>query len=243
MNTQQEKERVGFSLGRRGFTLLELLTVMAIMLLLMGMTLGTYYGFTRSAGMQGATSNLRATLYEARQFAVTHRRRTHVLFWRDGTNSHYVACMEDGHAAQSTAPNSMWLIADYPMKWDQVRLEKQEIFNLTATNTGIIITNGADRLTATNEATGQPVLWNSSDRYGWALQAQSHLPEGITFEDALHAPNAPQEVIFKSDGTTLLDTGYYAIRLWEQYSTRPAQKYVVVRSMTGQIQVRDDLPP
>ena len=43
---------------KRGFTLLELLTVMAIMVILMSIAGASYYGMSRGAAIRGAASNM-----------------------------------------------------------------------------------------------------------------------------------------------------------------------------------------
>lgn len=71
-----------------GFTLVELLVVMGIMGLLIFAAMPMFNGLTRSAGMKGATMQLRTTLSLARQWAITHRETTYVLFPTvDATNS------------------------------------------------------------------------------------------------------------------------------------------------------------
>lgn len=217
--------------SRAGFTLLELLTVMAIMLMLMGMVMGSYYGFLRGAGLTSAVTNVRSTLSLARQFAVTHRCKTHVLFWQDGTNAHYVVCMQEGQQQNNASPLKV-----YPPRWKDGELVGQEVFNLTTSTAGLVSTNGTDYLTASN-STGV-IAWNRGDHYGWAIRAQAHLPEGIAFGDGKPA-SAPPPVLFNSDGTTpVVAAGYYSILVKEQYPTNSAgQKEIRVQGLTGQVQV------
>ena len=63
-----------------GFTLLELLTVMAIMLLIMGATVAAFFGIGQGGRRRGAVSNLVSTLSVARQSAITQRTRAQVIF-------------------------------------------------------------------------------------------------------------------------------------------------------------------
>lgn len=72
---------------RRGFTLVELLVVMGIMALIIMAATPMFNGMTRSSGMQGATMQLRSTLSLARQWAITHRVNTYVVFPNSDTNS------------------------------------------------------------------------------------------------------------------------------------------------------------
>lgn len=64
----------------RGFTLVELLMVMGIMAILLLAAGPMWNGLTRSTGLKGATMQLRTTLALARQWAITHRENTYVVF-------------------------------------------------------------------------------------------------------------------------------------------------------------------
>ena len=67
--------------GRLGFTLLELLVVMAIMLLLMTVGIGGYFSMRRGAEMRGAVTSVQTTFMLARQQAVTKRKTVGVNFY------------------------------------------------------------------------------------------------------------------------------------------------------------------
>lgn len=80
-----------------GFTLLELLVVMGIMLLLMSTGVAGYFGMRRGAEMRGASSTVQTTLMLARQQAITKRRTVDVNFLQRGeTNSIQVIETETG---------------------------------------------------------------------------------------------------------------------------------------------------
>lgn len=81
--------------GRRGFTLLELLTVMVIMSILLATGVVSYVNARRGAELRGAASTLQSVLSMTRQHAVTKRRTTAIVFRKEGsgttyTNSYYV---------------------------------------------------------------------------------------------------------------------------------------------------------
>lgn len=85
----------------RGFTLLELLVVMAIMALLMAGAIAGFYGIGEGARMRGALTNLQSTLGLARQRAILRNVPLTVVFFRGapppGQPPHYyVAKMENG---------------------------------------------------------------------------------------------------------------------------------------------------
>jgi prepilin-type N-terminal cleavage/methylation domain-containing protein len=64
----------------RGFTLIELLVVMGIMALMIGLAIPAIVGMSKSSGMQSATMQMRGALNLARQWAITRRDTTYVLF-------------------------------------------------------------------------------------------------------------------------------------------------------------------
>lgn len=61
---------------KRGFTLLEMLTVMAIMMIMMTMAMVTFQSFGKGTAMRSGLLNVKTGLMGARQWAVTHRVRT-----------------------------------------------------------------------------------------------------------------------------------------------------------------------
>ena len=220
---------------------------MAIMLLLMGMTVGAYYGFMRGAAMQSAITNLKSSLSLARQFAVTRRCKTNVLFWQDGTNSHYVVCMEDGRSISSSGTLR---INPPKASWGNGGLTGSDIYNLTTQEYGLIYTNSTYELIATNAAhpnilNGMP--WSVGDKYGWAIRSQTHLPEGMVFGNESSPPygrpvDAPKRVIFNPDGTAPLDT--IVIKVAEKdglLGSRPV-KLITVQGLTGKATVSDGTP-
>ena len=75
-------------LKNTGFTLLELLVVMGIMILLMGIGLTSWLGIRRGVEMRGAVSSVRTTLLLARQQAVTRHQRVTVAVTNDVTGDY-----------------------------------------------------------------------------------------------------------------------------------------------------------
>jgi prepilin-type N-terminal cleavage/methylation domain-containing protein len=66
--------------SKNGFTLLELLVVIGIMVLLMSAAVAGYIGIRRGAELRGGVMTLRTTMMLARQDAVTKRRSVIVEF-------------------------------------------------------------------------------------------------------------------------------------------------------------------
>ena len=71
----------------RGFTLIEMLAVLAIIVILIVVALPTVTSLTRSTGLQSGTRTIANTLSLARQTALTRGSRAAVVFIRDLTTS------------------------------------------------------------------------------------------------------------------------------------------------------------
>jgi prepilin-type N-terminal cleavage/methylation domain-containing protein len=86
------QRREGVGPARRevqsGFTLIELLVVIGIMAVMLALAMPAFTGLGRGTSMQTAVAELRTTLALARQYAITHRVYTFVVF-PDGDPSLY----------------------------------------------------------------------------------------------------------------------------------------------------------
>jgi prepilin-type N-terminal cleavage/methylation domain-containing protein len=71
---------------QRGFTLVELLVVIGIMGVLLGLIMPAFTGLGRGANMRSAVMQLRSTIALARQWAITHREKTYVVFPDESLN-------------------------------------------------------------------------------------------------------------------------------------------------------------
>lgn len=72
-----------------GFTLLELIAVMAIMSIILGTGIGVFYGFGRGARMRGSVNNLRAAIGLARQQAIMKNTTLELVFGRTDDDAYY----------------------------------------------------------------------------------------------------------------------------------------------------------
>lgn len=192
------------SAGRSGFTLLELLSVMAIMVVLMGIAGASYYGMSRGASLRGASSNLRSTLSLARQYAATRRASTHVLLWQDADGAYYRTFVEAG---TDTGPLGDRLeVFGRGLSGDDVSLVGGVMYRLHPWQTGDVYDEGFIKtnkwdpdqrkswVIATN-GQGQTLQWFDGDIGGWAIRSKGRLPAGIRYDKDW------QEVVFKPDGT------------------------------------------
>ena len=69
----------------RGFTLIELITVMSILVFLIATAVGAYFAWNQTSALRGATDLTLSGLHRARQFAITRQVDTYVEFgWSDG---------------------------------------------------------------------------------------------------------------------------------------------------------------
>lgn len=228
METREQRHEMGF-------TLLELLTVMAIVLILMTMSLAAYHGLTRGASVDGAVLNLRSSMALARQFAVTHRCKVFVRFKQDGTNSSYLVCASEGwHEGADGVPNKLTL--GYNNHWVPGAMVGSIVYNLTDGSYGIITENTDMTLTAVL-SNGTQNVWNKGHRYGWSIRDVVDLPDGVMFGDG-QPSSTPEAVVFNIDGTTEKSaSGDYRMEVREKYAVTPMSKTVVVRGLTGMISV------
>jgi prepilin-type N-terminal cleavage/methylation domain-containing protein len=87
--------------SRSGFTLLELLVVMGIMVLLMSISAIGIMGMRRGAEVRGAVMTVRTTMMLARQQAVTKRQNVIVEFYTVGEDNKMVIVQGTARATNS----------------------------------------------------------------------------------------------------------------------------------------------
>lgn len=199
-------KKIFYKCSKEGFTLLELLTVMAIMVIMMSIAGASYYGMSRGAAMRGSVSNLTTALSLARQFSVNHRKRTHVKLWKDTLKSNYQVFVEVGRNKSSIA-EILWLetigikdnlkggyIYKLPVNLDPLKLyDRGKIFSFSyETNSyGAWITE----IKASNEVNRTVMKWGNNDKAAWSIQDTASLFDGIEYV------KKGEEVVFYPDGT------------------------------------------
>ena len=87
VNSSEPCERVRNRRCLFGFTLVELLIVIALMAIITGITVPAFVGMGRGAGMRGAVSSVRSTLSLLRQWAITHREEVTFHYFDGGASS------------------------------------------------------------------------------------------------------------------------------------------------------------
>jgi len=84
-----------------GFTMIELLAVLAIMAIVMGVTITSFLQMTRTSGMRAAVLNVKSALVMARQSAITRRVRAEFRYGNTKTadeqsRGYYVVAEKSG---------------------------------------------------------------------------------------------------------------------------------------------------
>lgn len=211
---------------RRGFTLVELLVVIAIMGIMLGLLLPAFTGLGRGANMRSAVMQLRSTMALARQWAITHREKTYVLFPEE-TLSYAVG----GDARMARRAFGVWgERSGYITEWKY--LPNGIVFD------GVTNRSGAVNLTSAK-----------TTNTGQVMAFKFKFPTANGQEQLINA------IGFKSNGRPLnTDFIMYALYLsegWSDVNTnnntavvtlKPKTTYTVgleVNHFTGQLKVRD----
>ena len=215
MRRSEEKARNG------GFTLLELLAVMGIMMLMASIAVMSYFGATRGAAARSAVSHLRNNLSFARQTAIMNRRSAYVMFQQNSNTYSYVICLHQGTGSGSGTVLSPGEYSD----WSGL-VAGGEVYNLEDGLGSIIKTVTSTSITTSNS------IWNGIDKYGWPIQQKMYLPRNYVVteggEDVL-----PEVVEFRPDGTARVSG--YEIDVFEQLPgvSDPPRIRVSVEGLTG----------
>lgn len=213
--------------GRRGFTLLELLIVMAIMVLLSTIMVTNYFGAQRAAAYSASVTEVRNALTLARQRACMDGRKTFFVFTNDtdffvvqpiGAFTHvqgkvyydgYVDMQESEAANTRTRIFNLENFEDYyatvgthTMESDAGDLFKGQYVTKFEFYKGNDEIDGSG--TSTSSAASVNPGWSKGDRYGVAISTMFRLPKGFSatkftgFDS--HGDN--HFISFNADGST-----------------------------------------
>jgi prepilin-type N-terminal cleavage/methylation domain-containing protein len=223
-------ERRAASAARRGFTLVELLVVMAIMVTVSAILVANYFGMTRAASYTAAGRNVYNMLMLARQRACMDGAPVH--FMLIDSNS-YVLVRGAGTLCRNLENN---LIRDYYADLDAMAVDLDEysddeirVWNMDNGACAVVDThgeNGGIRKWTDEKATfpdsnatykrvsytiklrsANAAEWKEGHRYGFELYPRQLLPKGFRF-----GFNSPQQtprnevIAFNPDGSTDLNS-------------------------------------
>ena len=218
--------------SRAGFTLVELLAVMAIMVIITGIGIASYVNMTRGAAISGAVRHVRGGLTLARQTAIMNGQRAALIVHGDGRS--YAICQQAGVITDTDQAN---IFSD---KWcgkvaSDFGSAEKIVYNMTtgyyATNTAVRedILPGDIMSSVIFRTTRIEGGWHIDDMYGFATIPIKYLPRATKITDT-------SDVIiwFNADGT-VDDT--CVIELVEDYN--PSYKpRLTVKEPTGFVSVK-----
>ena len=221
-----------FAQKRGGFTLLELLAVMVIMFMLMGMGTVAMKGLIQGSGISGATSNVKALLTQARQYAISKEQKVYVVFSKDDDKekSWMTVCAKYG---KSDNNYTGYCITETDLPWGSNTLVGATVYNLRTCESSKVskhekVDDGGDRLRTPG------LNWQRGDGVGFEVAAKKYLPSGMKFtDDTVKKPNSP--VVFNPDGSA---GGSYKISFQEMYVKDPEKVELEVDATTGWVKVK-----
>jgi Tfp pilus assembly protein FimT len=210
-----------------GFTLLEMLSVLVIVIVIMSITVAAFIGAFRTTSVRAALTNIDVALAQARQQSLSLRTHTYLFFAPGGMSNMYYACAQQGIHVGSNSSHELQL--SVPIHED---LTGGEVCNLTLGTRDFIITNGVHTnhvhfLRTSNR-------WDTGNRYGWPA-TDKRLPNGIVFG------TNTEDVVFKPNGTTRkVGTGNYIITLQELNTNNTVATEITVHGLTGYAEITSD---
>lgn len=219
---------------QKGFTLLELLVVMTIMVIMMGIAVAANFGITRGMAMRSAVDHFRSTLLHARQTAVLTGRKVYVLIDKTGVGS-YSICHHEGTTTAVGGSNKSF--------WDDfgdlsVLVSNSVIYNLSQTpdKRRTLIKSVEYKVQGNKryyEVFTEDPIWQQDDKYGWMVFPETTLPRGFEFSVA------PDHIMFNGDGTS---DQLYVVEICESMRANPGDPLarITVAHLTGFIKVEFD---
>jgi prepilin-type N-terminal cleavage/methylation domain-containing protein len=212
--------------GRRGFTLMELLTVMVIMSIVLATGVVSYVGARRGAELRGATSSVQSAIAMARQHAVTKRRTTAIVFRLEGTTNCYYVFEKVGVAAAGSAGATL---AMNPMPLGAI--DGNFVCNMSSpVNAGQIgtISRIAGNSLALQTAPAT-FAWNPGDSVGFLVNEKMFIPPGVEckVDDVF-----PGLILFYANGKAF-GVGERKIKLTDKMSGGAVTRNLVIYPLVG----------
>ena len=221
------------SIRKRGFTLLELLAVMAIMLILATIAVTSYRSMVSGSGVTASLAHLRQSLALARQQAIMQGKNAYVVFYQDSDESWYTTCLGEGTKTDGSGAGQL-LIDRYNEDLSAVAVGTV-LFNLSEDKAKFSPVSQVSPSTiegATAISTADSI-WSDDARYGWEISKRIQLPRGFLFKDT-----PPSTIRFKPNGTAGGVSGggsSMSVEIYEEI--KPDQTYFVNVKMDGSIEV------
>lgn len=217
--------------GRRGFTLMELLTVMVIMSIVLATGVVSYVGARRGAELRGAASSLQSAIAMARQHAVTKRRTTAIVFRLEGTTNCYYVFEKIGVATTGSAGN---MLAMNPMPLGAI--DGNYVCNMSSpVDAGQIGTIsrivGNSLALKTMPAT---FSWNPGDSVGFLVNEKMFIPPGVKCEVGNQAATLGDNglILFYANGKAS-GVGERKIKLTDMMSNNKVIRNLVIYPLVG----------
>jgi len=195
-----KRMRVNAGSWRTGFTLLELLFVMAIIAIIAAMTTIGYFANVKAMANKSAVLHLTRNLDFARQTAVMQGRSIYVIFDQDGTNAWYSICRKEGEITRKSGPYYLDVYGD--LSGISAGLK---VYNLDTGESGLVTTNVSQAPFGWGMSIDPDIFNGQMASYGWEICQRVHLPRGFRFGDGTRIKGdgkTPETVIFTSEGTT-----------------------------------------
>lgn len=197
-----------------GFTLLELLVVITIMIFIATIAVMNYFGVMRVFGFSAATSNVLNTLRMARQRACLENKTT-IFYLQDATN--YVVQVAygtitridsgsspifwDSDISEGVSSNETLLNLDHPGATATFASSIPGNLGMSNVNASGVMENYTVPAIAYNNVSASGT-WNVGDRYGILAFTPVTLPNGLVFDpDPTAGSSTHRMAIFNGDGT------------------------------------------
>ncbi len=183
---------------KKGFTLLELLSVMAIMGIVSTIAIMGYFAVMRGSAVRGTAEHLSQMIMLARQSAIMQGKKTAVIFDQDLTNAWYYVCRYDGVITDCYGE---WVGDEYA-DWTTNAFLGAMMFNLGVNPPRygrVYQVDTVNERIAVRSEDGGNLFTTVLEQYGWELYPPVSLPRGMQFGTSLST--APRPLIFKPDGS------------------------------------------